>query len=59
MFFIRGKSWKPSKRQNAKATSLWPWLSTYWRSTAISVQWRITPSIIDATSEEEGLFSCE
>jgi hypothetical protein len=35
------------------ATSDWPWLSTYCRSTSISVSWRSTPSIIAATSEEE------
>jgi hypothetical protein len=39
--------------QPAKATSDWPWLSTYCRSTSISVSWRSTPSIIAATSEEE------
>jgi hypothetical protein len=43
----------------AKATTLCPWLSTYWRSTAISVQWRSTPSIMLATSDEDGDFSCE
>ena len=36
--FSRGMSWNPSNRQNAKATVLWPWESTYWRSISISVQ---------------------
>jgi hypothetical protein len=44
---------------NANATVDWPWLSTYWRSTAISVQWRMTPWIMLATSDEDGDFSCE
>jgi len=34
-------------------------VTTYWLSTAISVQWRSTPSIMLATSEDEGDFSCE
>ena len=34
----------------AKATSLWPWLLTYWRWISTSVQWRRTPSIIAAAS---------
>ena len=57
--FRRGRSWNPSNRQNAKATVLWPWESTYCRSTSISVQWWTTPSIIAATSEEEGDLICE
>ena len=57
--FSRGRSWKPSSRQKANATVLWPWESTYCRSTSISVQWWITPSIMDATSDEEGDLSWE
>ncbi len=53
MAFRRGKSWKPSIRQKADATSDWPWLFTYWRSTSISVSWRSTPSIMAATSDDE------
>ena len=34
-------------------------IDLYWGSISISVQWRTTPSIIDATSEEAGDFSCE
>ncbi len=41
------------------ATALWPWLSTYWRSTAMAVSWWSTPSIIAATSDEEHRFSWE
>jgi len=59
MRLSRGSNWNPSSLVKAKATTDCPWLSTYWRSTAISVQWRSTPSIIAATSDEEGDFSCE
>src|SRR3546814_10447792 len=51
--FSRGASSNPRSRQNAKPTALWPWLSTYWRWISMSVQWRSTPSIMEATSEEE------
>ena len=44
---------------NANATVDCPWLSTYCRSTSSSVQWRNTPWIMLATSDEEGDFSCE
>src|SRR3546814_18660630 len=50
--FSRGESSNPRSRQNAKTTALWPWLSTYWRWISQSVQWRSTPSIMEATSEE-------
>ena len=39
--------------------ALWPWESTYWRWISMSVQWRSTPSIIAATSEDEQRLSCE
>ena len=59
MRLSRGRSWKPSSFVNAKATVFCPWLSTYCRSTSNSVQWRSTPWIMLATSDEEGDFSCE
>jgi hypothetical protein len=34
-------------------------VSTYCRSISISVQWRSTPSIIEATSDDDGDFNCE
>ena len=36
-----------------RLASLWPWVSTLFFSTDISVQYRSTLSIIAATSEEE------
>jgi hypothetical protein len=36
-----------------RLASLWPWVSTSFFSTDISVECRSTPSIIAATSEEE------
>jgi hypothetical protein len=45
----RASSSNPSSRQKAKATSLCPCVSTYCRSTDISVQCRITPSIMAAS----------
>ncbi len=35
------------------------WLSTYWRSISMSVQWRSTPSIMAATSDDEQRRNCE
>jgi len=57
--FRRGASSKPSNRQKAKPTALWPWLSTYCRWISRSVQCRRTPSIIDATSDDEHRLNWE
>src|SRR5947209_1206343 len=55
----RGISSKPKSRQNPKATSFWPCVSTNCFSIFISVQCRSTPLIIAATSEEEQVLSWE
>ena len=54
-----GQELEAQESLNAKATMLWPWESTYCRSTSSSVQWRRTPWIMLATSDEDGDFSCE
>lgn len=59
MAFSRGRILKPRNLQKAKATSLWPQLSVYCLCTSMSVQCRRTPSIMDATSEQEYRLNCE